>query len=83
MWGAVVTRDQVVVFSGADWHPPAHPAGPRPQPEANFGAALAGVGHVNGDGVPDLAVSAPGQDVRGLVDEGQVLSSPCPPPPDT
>jgi hypothetical protein len=46
---------------------------PRPQPGALFGYTLAGLGDVNGDGVPDLAVGAPGQDVRGLADLGQVF----------
>ena len=37
---------------------------PSPQAGASFGAALAGVGDVNGDGVPDLAVGAPCQDLE-------------------
>jgi hypothetical protein len=38
-----------------------------------FGKALATLGDVNGDGVPDLAVGAPEQQVAGLPDLGQVF----------
>ncbi|MFG0315634.1 MAG: integrin alpha, partial [Planctomycetota bacterium JB042] len=37
-----------------------------------FGAAVAGIGDVNGDGVPDLAAGAPGSDAAAL-DAGAVL----------
>ncbi len=44
---------------------------PNPQAGANFGAAIAEVGDVNGDGIPDLLVGAPLQDVDGRTDQGQ------------
>jgi hypothetical protein len=62
---------RVVIFSGATGRR-LLTLPPRPQPEAFFGTTLAGLGDVNGDGVPDLAVGAPGQDVRGLA-RGQVF----------
>jgi hypothetical protein len=66
-------QGQVAVFSGTDGHRLHTLQAPRPQAWAFFGSALSAVGDVNGDGVPDLAVSAPGQDVRGLTDLGQVF----------
>ena len=70
--GSCCDQGQVTVFSGVDGTR-LLTLPPRPQPGANFGTALTSVGDINGDGVPDLAVSAPGQDARGLVDLGQVF----------
>jgi len=44
---------------------------PNPQAGANFGSAIAAVGDVNGDGIPDLLVGAPLQNVGGNADQGQ------------
>ena len=43
------------------------------QAVAYFGQAVAGVGDINEDGVPDLLVGAPFQDVGGNSDQGQVF----------
>jgi hypothetical protein len=48
---------------------------PTPQADAVFGGAVAGVGDVNGDTVPDLLVGAQGQDVGGNLNQGQVSFS--------
>lgn len=45
---------------------------PNPQAGAEFGSSMAFVGDVDGDGVPDLLVGAPKQDVGGNTDQGQV-----------
>ena len=71
--GSCCDQGQVVVFSGADGTRLHTLRSPSPQPFANFGAALAGVGDVNGDGVPDLAAGAPLQDVGSCCDHGQVV----------
>lgn len=46
---------------------------PNPQPRASFGARLALLGDVDGDGVPDLAVGAPRQNVDGNLNQGQAF----------
>ncbi|MGH9199139.1 MAG: integrin alpha [Acidimicrobiia bacterium] len=46
---------------------------PAPQEGAGFGGALVGVGDVSGDGVPDLLVGNPSQDVGGNEDQGQAF----------
>ena len=46
---------------------------PTPQALALFGGAVAGVGDVNGDGVPEIVVGAYGQDVDGNADQGQAF----------
>jgi hypothetical protein len=42
------------------------------QPGDGFGAALARIATVDGDGTPELAVGAPGADAGALLDAGQV-----------
>ena len=59
------------VFSGKDGHLLYSVADPRPQANAYWGALfVTATGDLNGDGVPDLAVAAPGEDVNGLPNAG-------------
>ena len=44
---------------------------PNPQAGAEFGSSMAFVGDINGDGVPDLLVGAPKQDVGANLEQGQ------------
>ncbi|HEV8700655.1 MAG TPA: MopE-related protein [Candidatus Polarisedimenticolia bacterium] len=46
---------------------------PQASPEDQFGNDVAGVGDVTGDGVPDFAVSASGDDAQGRTNSGSVL----------
>jgi len=46
---------------------------PNPQAGANFGAAIAQVGDIDGDGTLDLLVGAPLQDIAGNPDQGQAF----------
>jgi hypothetical protein len=64
---------QVEVLSGADGRHLHTLRAPRPQEGALFGHALVSLGDVTGDGLPDLAISAPTYDGRGVVDLGQVF----------
>ena len=66
-------QGQAFVFSGADGTPLLTLDNPAPQGTAWFGAALAGVGDVNGDGRPDIGVGAQSQDVGDNVDQGQAF----------
>ena len=64
---------QVEVFSGADGRHLRTLRASRPQADAYFGSVLVSLGDVNDDGVPDLAISAPEQDERGVEDLGRVF----------
>ncbi len=46
---------------------------PEPQPFAGFGVSITGLGDVNGDGVPDLAVGAAFQSVNGNDSQGKLF----------
>ncbi len=63
--GGRANQGQAYVLSGADGRLLLTLDNPIPQADAAFGAAVAGIGDVNGDGRPDLLVGAPEQDVRG------------------
>jgi hypothetical protein len=62
--GAMASEGQTLLFRVDD---------PRRQALAHFGLALAGVGDIDGDGVPDLAAGAPYQSVAGQGNQGQVF----------
>ena len=66
-------QGQAFVFSGADRKRLLTLNTPTPQADAHFGWSVAGMGDVNGDGVPDLLVAAPDQDVGGNGRQGQVF----------
>jgi Ca2+-binding RTX toxin-like protein len=66
-------QGQAFVFSGADGSLLVTLDNPTPQLGDDFGFAVAGVGDVNGDGIPDLLVGAPQQDVNGNSNQGQAV----------
>ena len=45
---------------------------PQPQTNGRFGSSAIGIGDVNGDGVPDLAIGANGHTVNGNAGQGRV-----------
>lgn len=63
---------QATIFSGSDGSAIYVIDHPNPQTNAFFGSAIAALGDVDGDLVPDIAISAYGQDVGGRVDQGEV-----------
>ncbi len=67
------SQGQAFVFSGADGSLLHTLNNPTPQASASFGAAVAGVGDVNGDDRSDLLVGAPFQDVDSSEEQGQVV----------
>jgi hypothetical protein len=63
----------VFLVSGADGQHLRTVTNPAQQENADFGRALVGLGDVNGDGLPDLAVGAPFQKVKNRDRQGQVF----------
>lgn len=69
--GCISTRGRVVVFAGSAAGLSAAPVWTQEADREGdgFGAAVAGIGDVNGDGFDDVAIGAPG---AGTSDEGRV-----------
>jgi hypothetical protein len=67
----VINAGRAFIFSGKDGALLLTLDDPTPQEGARLGQAVAGLGDVNGDGVPDVLVGAPGKDTPG-VDDSQV-----------
>jgi FG-GAP repeat protein len=71
--GGRANQGQAYVLSGADGRLLLTLDNPTPQADAAFGAAVAGIGDVNSDGLPDLLVGAPEQDEGGSNRRGQAF----------
>lgn len=71
--GGNISQGQAFIFSGADGALLFTLNDPNPQPNGVFGWDLAGIGDVNCDSVPDLAVGAPHKNVGGKSKQGQVF----------
>jgi hypothetical protein len=66
----VVDGGSVFAFSGATGELIRSFDNPRPQPDAYFGGAMVGIDDVNGDGVRDVLIGAPYQDVDSFPNQG-------------
>ncbi len=71
--GATTSQGQAFLFSGKTGLLIRTLDDPTSQAGAQFGFAVAGVGDVDGDGVPDLLVAAPTQTVGANASQGQVF----------
>src|SRR5438128_312472 len=65
---AEINAGRAFVFSGKDGTLLLTLDDPTPQEGGRLGFAVAGLGDVNGDGVPDLLVGVPGKDTPGVAD---------------
>ena len=63
--GEAVNAGEAFVFSGKDGLVLFTLSDPTSEEDGKMGAAVAGLGDVDGDGVPDLAVGVPGKDIGG------------------
>jgi hypothetical protein len=71
--GTVERQGRAFVFSGVDGSLLYRLDDPDPARNAVFGRALATLNDIDGDSIPDIAVSAPGKQVFGNDSQGQVL----------
>src|SRR3989304_5363553 len=71
--GANPDQGRVYVFNGVTGGLLLTLNDPAPQFAANFGYAVAGMGDLNGDTIPDLLVGAPGQTADGNSGQGQAF----------
>lgn len=60
--GTGTDNGRVIVLSGDNYFPLYNLTG---QPNSEFGAAIAGIGDMNGDDIPDFVIGAPGEDSAG------------------
>ncbi|WP_434111253.1 FG-GAP-like repeat-containing protein [Methylocaldum sp. GT1TLB] len=67
-------RGQAFIFNGADGRLLHTVNQPIPDELAYFGFAVTGVSDINGDGIPDFLVGAPGQYVGGRTNQGQAFA---------
>jgi hypothetical protein len=63
-----INAGKAFVFSGKDGKLLFTLGDPTPQEGARLGAAVAGIGDVDGDGVPDFLIGAPGKDTPNVPD---------------
>lgn len=71
--GFVICLSLVTITGALFIFTPSHLDDPTPQADAYFGFAVAGVGDVNGDEIPDFLVGAPHQDVGDKSNQGQAF----------
>jgi hypothetical protein len=68
----IINAGEALVFSGKDGSVLFTLSDPTAEEDGKMGVAVAGLGDVDGDGVPDLAVGVPGKDIGDLANVGLV-----------
>jgi hypothetical protein len=69
--GKSAFQGQAFIISGSDGKPLLTLDTPNPQTDTDFGHSAAGLGDLNGDGIPDFLIGAPSQDFKGALFFGQ------------